>query len=489
MGIANRSRTKFPIAWDVILFFSLYVVMPSYFALEFTQSLPLVTISRAVLVLMLVMLVIRKRGLLRQPKALIRQLNPGLCVNPILRWGLVIYFVLIVAVNLMFVTQTSDALKSVVIVILEQYLLIWALTLLLDTRAKLDAAIKVLVISSGVTGLIAVISCMLEYNLFYLLNTVTRDSLMANYYRMGVLRAEAGFGHPVYYGAFCAVMLPFAIHYLEESDRKWKSVVYSACIVLNIMGLFLSNSRGSMLACAVTAVVMIPLKFISGMTKKIFWRYIRAAAATIAALVLFSAISSTGIGFLDGVAGSLVSIINPESGQLQTPSVSAPADIDTPEDTTATTPTQPSTQKPDYGDNKNGVRSRLVQLTGVEWTLEHSPWIGFGPNAHTRGLVRFQFHDQGGKWTVTKTLDMELVSLICQYGVIGFLGFAVLYSAIILVLLKKKVWKEKLNLTFGFTFICYYLCMLSIVSIKSLNWVLIGLLVCYLNLRDKKLTA
>ena len=27
-----------------------------------------------------------------------------------------------------------------------------------------------------------------------------------NYYRLGMLRAAAGFGHPVYYGAFCAVM-------------------------------------------------------------------------------------------------------------------------------------------------------------------------------------------------------------------------------------------------------------------------------------------
>lgn len=43
--------------------------------------------------------------------------------------------------------------------------------------------------------------------------------LMASTIRMGIMRAEAGFGHPVYYGVYCALMIPIA-YFLFESSRK-----------------------------------------------------------------------------------------------------------------------------------------------------------------------------------------------------------------------------------------------------------------------------
>jgi len=73
------------------------------------------------------------------------------------------------------------------------------------------------------------------------------------------------------------------------------------------------------------------------------------------------------------------------------------------------------------------------------------------------------------------------VSIVCQYGLVGLLGWLILYGAITLVLLRKKVWKDQLNLTFGFGFISYYICMLSVTGMPKLFWVLVGLLVCHIR--------
>lgn len=53
-GIFSKNKN-----WFIVAFVSLYAILPEYFAVEFSQSLPLLTASRLLLVLLLLGTVVR----------------------------------------------------------------------------------------------------------------------------------------------------------------------------------------------------------------------------------------------------------------------------------------------------------------------------------------------------------------------------------------------------------------------------------------------
>ncbi len=458
------------LTWETILFFALYIIMPEYCALEFSSSIPLLTASRGVLILLGLMLIIRRRNdLFSLGQFKLKNLNFLLTKDPVLRNGLLGYFVLMLITDASFLLDlTGPAIKDLFVLAAEQYILIWLLSLTLDTREKLMQALKVLVYSAGITAVIVSVSVILDNNLFHYLKFTQREMLMTTYYRLGLLRAEAGFGHPVFYGAFCAVILPVNMYLLEEAPSRRERLLFSACAVMNLSGLVLAGSRGSLLAFGVLAGLMLPIKLLMRMGKKMLLNYLAIVLAAGLLLNAITALSPGGSNFLSGIANSVFSIFT--SGQSQD----------------AETPTEPDEELlpgDAFGENENGMRSRIIQLTGIQWTLERKPVFGFGPEAQNRGDVAFEFRD--GEWWSSRTFDMNLVSVIGQYGLVGLLAHISLYGCVLWTLLRKKMWKDKLMMTFFFVFTGIFLCLLSVSSLSRPMWVFIGLFVCYINLCKK----
>lgn len=479
--LIGKSEASNKLGWDVIAFLALYIIMPSYFAIELSSRLPLITISRGLLVLIGLMLVIRKRTMFCVGRYGLKRLNLGLSADPILRWCIYGYAALMLLVNCTFLRQTNEALNQIFITLAEELALLWIFTHVLDTREKITSALRILVLSSGVVAAIAAVSCMVDYNLFYLLKTTQRDMPMANYYRLNLLRAEAGFGHPVYYGAYCAVMIPLGMYLTDHGKSRGERLLYAGCIVMNLVGLVLSNSRGSMLAFACLVVVIFFLYLAMKSLKKLFATYLPIGAAAIAVLVLITALSPVGVSFLKDTASSLMdSVLPPQSTVATTPSTQ-PSQTPPEDATEPTQPTQPSTNPNEsYGKNQNGLQSRLVQLTGVTWTLMQQPVFGFGPNAHIRGLISYQYVE--GYWTPAKSLDSSIVSVVCQYGLVGLLAHILLYGALAVTIVRKKYCQDKLMRYLGLAFVCYMLCLLSISMLHKMAWILFALIVCTVNI-------
>ena len=124
---------------EVILFFSLYVIAPSYLAVEFHQKLPLLTLSRLLLVAMGIMLAFRKRACLcRLQKPNLRALNLGLTQVGLLRLGLLGYFFLLFISDLALLpADKGESIKAISTLVLEEYFVVWLLSHILDTRNKL----------------------------------------------------------------------------------------------------------------------------------------------------------------------------------------------------------------------------------------------------------------------------------------------------------------------------------------------------------------
>jgi len=122
-----------------------------------------------------------------------------------------------------------------------------------------------------------------------------------------------------------------------------------------------------------------------------------------------------------------------------------------------------------------------VQLSGIQWTLEHKPVFGFGPGAQNRYEIYYEFAED--QWWATGSVDVGIVSVIAQYGIVGMMGYLSLYLSVLITLLRKKMWEDKLMMTFFFCFASIVLCLLSVAEMDKTMWVLIGLFVSLLNQR------
>lgn len=109
------------------------------------------------------------------------------------------------------------------------------------SREDVHLCVKTIVNASGVVAIISIINVLIGSNLFYNLNTVSRNVLMVSTVRMGIIRAEATFGHPVYYAMYCALIIPLALYVWQNEKNAWNSCVLG----LNVIAAFLTESRGT----------------------------------------------------------------------------------------------------------------------------------------------------------------------------------------------------------------------------------------------------
>ncbi|OAA86943.1 O-antigen ligase family protein [Clostridium ljungdahlii] len=420
----------------LFLFFVCYIVLPSYFAIEISASFPLITMSRVLLVILCLSYIYKCRGRI---KLSIANKNAGI------NRKLIIYFAIVIGISIYFLTTIFNAaLDQLMSIFIEEVLVIWIISCTVTTKEKLIRCLEVMVYASGVVAIVSITGLLVGENPFYYLNTVSREMLMANFSRMGLMRLEAGFGHAVYYGLYCTVMIPIAMYFYENSGRN--RFRYMVCIILNIIALVLSNSRGTLVAFILVVCIMLFQKKRNQLKK--YQIFIISAAMVFAIAVIFVPELSN---YISDVFKSLVYIISPSTGTID-----------------------------NYGTNADGLTSRMAQLSGITWTFKQSPIVGLGPDAMKRGVLSYYWL---GNWQVTNTYDIGYVKIFCEYGILGSIGFLVLYSMILKLCIGKK-YKNNDGIAemFKFCFLAYFISMLSVTGVDKLFWVLVGLLISYVNI-------
>lgn len=452
------------LGWEAVLFLALYTVLPTYFALELSESIPLITAARILIVLLGIAVILRRRNdFFHLENFRFSSLNFQLSQDKFLRGGLFIYFALLLLVNITFLGSTSEALKQLFTLVAEEYAIIWMLSLTLTSREKIDQGIRLMVFASGVVGILAIFSVVTQYNPFHLLNTVTRSMLRVNYYRMGLLRATAGFGHPVYYGAYCAVMTPLCMYLIETTENKRQRFLFKCCMVLNMVCVLLSNSRGSILALLCTAGIMFLVSLVTGKLKDFLRRYLPLLIIAMVILLVVALFTLFVIPSIEQHLNTVTDPILPPSGET------------IPEET------EPSLE---FGENPNGLKSRMVQLTAIPYTLSQNALFGLGPNAFARGLIGYTYVK--GHLSFVKTVDMGLVAIVGQYGLVGLLGFLAQFGAVGITMIRKKYRDDQTMYFLLMSFVCYMLCLLSISQLDRWYMVFLGIFVSLVNIIHKE---
>lgn len=217
------SKGKVKIRASLWLFFALYLILPEYFALEISSSIPLLTGSRIILIIM-ILVCIHKR-----------------IINIKLDRSFLAYFVILLAVNLYHLsTNSSAAIKAILTLIVEQALLYIVMKNLIMSKDVWFKGMDIMVSVSGIVSILGLVEAFFGVNVFYYLTTTSRDMLQASYERLGSLRAEAAFGHPVYFAVYLLGMLPFALYFYENTAKKKYLLIGG----LNICAIFASGTRG-----------------------------------------------------------------------------------------------------------------------------------------------------------------------------------------------------------------------------------------------------
>ena len=422
-------------------FFFFYPILPDYFAIELGGGLPLLKASRVMILIMIGSLLLHQKGRIHLEIKALRKIK--------ILIPLCIYFIGRIVANGFYCLNLTEALNTEFSVILEQLILTMIVLQMLKSEDQIKKCVEAISYGSGFVAIISLISVGIGQNLFYNLNIVSRNMLMASTIRMGIMRAEAGFGHPVYYGVYCALMIPIA-YFLFESSRKKRFLII--CI-LNIIGLLLTESRGSIAAL----IFMIAIAIIR-MNKVHRQRLVGGLIAVVVCIAMVSLLVPSVTSQITGIFKSMFAIVNTNIV------------ID------------------NFGGNSStGLDSRLIQFTGILWTIMNNALFGLGASCHTRGVLKY-YKDTIG-WFETSTIDNGIVGYFVQEGIFGTIGFLVLLISLIILANKfsNKQDKRNINNAFVICFMSYLIEMFSVADASQMFWIIIILFIKYNIIENKKM--
>jgi O-antigen ligase len=265
------------------------------------------------------------------------------------------------------------------------------------------------------------------------------------------------------------------MYFISVTENKKQKFFFRSCMVINMICVLLSNSRGSMLALICTAGIMFLVSMFTGKLKQFLQQYLPLLILAVVLLLIIALVALYVAPKVGPAMDSFFDKLFPHSpgGTLDPTAGTVPSET-----------TEPSQPPLEFGENANGLASRMVQLTAIPYTLSQNPFFGFGPNAFARGLVAYTYVE--GHLSFVQTVDMHLVAIVGQYGLVGLLGVLAQFGAVGITMIRKKYRQDTLMYFLLMTFVCYMLCLLSISNLDRWYWVFIGIFVSYVNVLHKE---
>lgn len=421
----------------IFLFYFFYIIFPDYFAIEFSESLPLVTASRILIIILTLIILVRDKG-----RIYLGNFDKNF------------YFFLAIMLMVNCINITSlpgESVKTILSLLLETWLFTYLIVRLITSEQKMNTAICGLVLASVLVSVLGVIEAVTGVNVFFFLTTTQRKMLQSVYIRFGAVRASGPFGHSIYFGTYQLCMLPFSL-YLYDTRKK---AVYFFAFILNIISVILSGSRGQMAVMFLAMAIILFRK-----RSKYRLKYIRNSLCLLPVVIILICIFPKVFARMFSLIGSVIQALAYSGGRANS----------------------------QLG-NANGILSRTEQLSGIVWTIMQGRVLsGFGNKAHLAHLIKY-FRD--GAWVKTSTFDVGYVAIFCQYGILGSIAFFKLYqsrlnrSVIWYRQMKKarsmKLQKlrletfENLQNTFIIFYVCYLINLLTSTGIDKMLFAVIAL--------------
>ena len=419
----------------LMYFVALYPVLPDYFGIELGAGLPLLKANRILLIFLFLAVLAYDKKIDIFPRQKF--------VNSKLYVGLLIYFIFRIVSNGYYVFSLSEAINTEFTIIVEQFLLVVLLLQMIKNENEITQMIDVIVKVSGIIAIVSFINIAIGQNLFQYLKTIDREVLMTSMERIGLIRAEATFGHPVYYSVYTILMLPLALYLYQKKNK----MIYMILMLMNIAALLFTGTRGTIFVL----FVFIIIAFIR-MDQNDKIRFALMLAGLLVLAVIMSLLNSGLTEYFTSIIQSLLSAFGLSDAKID-----------------------------NFGGNySTGLDSRWMQLSAFSWTFQNSPVFGLGAGCHNRGLL---YYNVGGKWVETGTIDNGYVGYVAQEGLLGIIAIGALHFSLIKSSFKMARMEKKNGLAnmFFLCFIIYIGEMLSIADSSQLFWLIVAFYISYRN--------
>lgn len=435
----------------IAVFAALYMILPSYFAIELSSSLPLITASRILLLLLVVIYLLKNNWEVSLKIAYERTANRVL----------VIFFTLVLLTDFIHL-PSSATIKNMLSVLIEELLVIWVMTKVITTKREIVYFLRIAVYASGIVAIFSIIGSLLGVNFFNYLITVDRELLIVDFERMGLLRPQAGFDHAVHYGLYNAIMCSIAMS-LAAKEKGKKYILLLGCLFLDLAALILANSRGSLFAFILVCLFR-TLKCLKNNSINV-----RNARRIINIIFVITCCITVVIFIVPEILEYIWNVFFSVYASLFN--------------------TNAMSSIGNYGTNVGGIASRLAQFSGIFWVLTRRPFFGMGPDATANGLISY-INMYTGDWYVTDTFDVGYIEIFCTYGIVGSIAYILLFGLILKIIFSKKksaIDNSDLQSLFQYAVVTYFIGILSvdISGTSKVFWVLFALLLCYLNSEKK----
>jgi hypothetical protein len=418
----------------IYLFVFFYPILPEYFALDLGTNLPLLTVSRILLIILFVSCVFKGDKVLKKNKSL----NIISIFNK--NKNFLLYFILITISNIAHINENAS-LKNLILIILEQAMLLICLIKRVDLQNSLEKCLKCLVSGSLIMGIGGIIETVSGTNLFYSLSTASRELTMANYTRLSVTRAEATFGHPISFSVYLLLVIPFIMYFFELT----KKMFFKFCLIISIVSIFATISRASILILSVYMIIMVSLK-----PKNERILYYRMFGLALLPIIFVAILFPSLTNLFSQIVFSVLNILGF------------------------------SFEVSDFGRNESGSNSRIYQLQLVSQTISQKPLFGFGVGYVYNNVM---IVSNGNKYFKVTSIDNEYLLALIEGGIVSLIGKITLYISTWLET-KRTRKNDNLSKAFFFSFSMYFIAIFTVCELTSARmlWIVFSLFCCYKNI-------
>lgn len=415
------------------LVFAFYGVLPDTFAIEISTNLPLLTVKRMMILILVMGLFYKKHKTLKfaLPKVII------------------LYFLVNIAVSIINFRYGTSEINKIFILLFEELLFFISVIESIKNREELNRCFDFMIAGAVVESIIGITQTVFQYDISTVLDIVntrgeqTDSSLLV---RMGVSRAGGTMG-AIQLGSYCAILILVTMYRYECTKHK----KYICALFLEFCVMFCSMSRSS-IGPLVLVVFFIILKNIKKYLH-LYGKYLIGMIAIVCGICVIN------VNILSAIFELLKSMINTLGGTLQI--------------------------SKEFGANVEGFSSRFVQWTAILYMFINGGFIfGLGYNAYMRRML-YYFFPQFKSWVVAPALDVGLISIFSETGIIGFISWLILTGYILYVSQHKK--NDILYKFFYYIMILYIILNICTVSASEVTWLLWSTFFAYerINKYDK----
>lgn len=479
--------------WYLYLLFAFLAVLPEQFSIRLHDSIPLLSATRILIVILVVFWLYDrwKTKRFHFPKSLL------------------LFFALELIVSLVNLRYGMDDIKRIFLLIFERVLLVIMIKDMIHDREEFYRCIDFAIMGSAALAVIGIVQTVFNYDIssvLHLTETMTSTQLSD---RMGLVRAFGTY-NAISFGCYCSFMAMLTLYRLYSTKSIWHSLAFS----LNFVALICTFTRSAWLCFAAIALLALLM-----CRTNLIRRLLPSMAMILALLVLlcgfqpklYSALIETGKSSINTILGvvpdSVISLFIPEDTAAPSPTTqsetaqtgtaqteaSKPAEI---------TPTQPTETKPDthhpsfeldedFGTNASDpTYSRTAQWTAVQYMTEEGQLLfGYGYNALIHRRIHFFFDRWAAKWEPTTFLDVGLVAMITEGGLVSMIAYLGLLGYLFVCAFQKRSQKDRFDFhRLVLLMIPLYLLLNFLASFHnaSVVWLLLGLFYAHKKLDEQE---